>query len=60
MPDDKKLRARDRARVASEQDYDVRHFAEKHGISIEQAQELMKRLGNSRAALDAAVEMLKV
>lgn len=59
MPDDKKLQARDRSKVAGEQDYEIIHFAEKHGISIEQAQDLVRRLGNSRAALDAAVEMLK-
>ena len=59
MSDDKKLQGRDRATVAGEQDYEVLHFAEKHGISIEQAQDLIRRLGNSRAALDAAVEMLK-
>ena len=60
MSDDEKLQERDRAMPAGEQDYEVVRFAERHGISLEQAQELIRRLGNSRAALNAAVEMLKV
>ena len=38
MADDKSdVGGRDRARVAGGQDYEVRHFAEQNGISIEQA-----------------------
>ncbi|MGN6499076.1 MAG: DUF3606 domain-containing protein [Tsuneonella sp.] len=59
MPDDPNLQgAQDRSRVAGEQDYEVRYFADKHGISVEQAQQLIERHGNSRAELDAAAERL--
>lgn len=51
--------AQDRARVAGSQDYEVRFFAEKHGISIEQAQGLIERHGNDRETLDREAERLK-
>jgi Protein of unknown function (DUF3606) len=50
---------RDRDRVSASEGYEVEHFARKHGISIEQARELIARVGNDRAALDAAAEGLK-
>ena len=60
MTDDTNDRgAQDRARVSGEQEYEVRYFADKHGISVEQAQELIDRHGNSREKLDAAAERLK-
>ena len=59
MPDNTSNRgAQDRARVAGGQTYEVRHFADKHGISEEQAQELIEKHGNSREALDRAAEQL--
>ena len=43
MSDDTSNRgAQDRARVAGGQDYEVRDFANKHGISVEQAVQQMK------------------
>jgi hypothetical protein len=60
MADNKDLRGgRDRDFVASGQDYEVEHFAQKHGISAEQARELIARHGNDRETLDRAVESLK-
>ncbi len=60
MSDDTNDRgAQDRSRVAGEQGYEVRYFAEKHGISVEQAQQLIDRHGNSRDELDAAAERIK-
>ena len=59
MSDDTTNRGgQDRSRVAGEQEYEVRYFAEKHGISVEQAQELIDRHGNSREKLDEAAERL--
>lgn len=49
----------DRARVAGEQDYEVRYFAEKHGITTEQAEQLIAEHGNSREALDEAARQMK-
>lgn len=45
----------DRARVAGEEDYEVRHFADRHGMSMEAARELIARHGNDREALENAV-----
>ena len=60
MSDDTNDRgAQDRARVAGEQDYEVRYFAEKHGMSVERARELIEQHGNSREELDAAAERSK-
>lgn len=59
MSDDPTKQGQDRKFVAGEQEYEVRHFAEKHGITVEQAQGLIDRIGNSREALDRAAEDLK-
>lgn len=60
MPDDKsKTGGRDRKQVAGGQDYEVRYFAERHGISTEQAQQLIDRHGNSREELDRAAQQMK-
>ena len=49
----------DRSRVAGGEGYEVGYFARKHGITTEQAQELIDRIGNDRASLDVAAEKLK-
>jgi len=49
----------DRDRVAGGEVYEIGYFARKHGISHEQALQLIDRHGNDRAALDAAAEKLK-
>lgn len=59
MSDDRTKQGRDRNTVAGEEPYEVRYFAEKHGISVEQAQQLIDRVGNNRAELDAAAEQMK-
>lgn len=50
---------RDRSRVAGDEDYEVRYFAEEHGITIEQARDLIKRHGNDRATLEREARKLK-
>jgi hypothetical protein len=60
MSDEKPKRgARDRDRVAGEQAYEVEYFARKHGISIEQARQLINEHGNNRAMLDATAKIMK-
>lgn len=60
MSDDKNNRgAQDRARVAAGEEYEVRHFAEQNGISIEQAEQLIAQHGNSREKLEEAVQQMK-
>jgi hypothetical protein len=49
----------DRSRVSGSEDYEVRYFANKHGISMDQARQLIAKHGNQREALDAAAEQLK-
>ncbi|MCW1429352.1 DUF3606 domain-containing protein [Novosphingobium sp. JCM 18896] len=60
MSDDKTEQGIDRRFVASGEDYEVRHFAERHDISIEQAERLIEQHGNGRTKLDEAAKALKV
>jgi len=56
MSDDPKKQGKaDRSRVAANETYEVDYFAQKHGISQDEAQALIDRVGNDRAKLDAAV-----
>jgi hypothetical protein len=60
MPDDKtKVGEPDRSRVAADQDYEVQHFAEKHGLSPQQVRDLIGRVGNSREKLEQAAKELR-
>lgn len=60
MADDKtKSGAGDRRQVAGGEGYEVRYFAQKHGITLEQAEALIAQHGNDRATLDAAAAKLK-
>ena len=60
MSDDLNNRgAQDRARVSGSEGYEVEYFARKHGITAEQARQLIREVGNSREKLDAAAERLK-
>jgi hypothetical protein len=60
MADDKTVRDhRDRSRVAGDQEYEVRYFAEKNGITVKQARELIERCGNDRERLEREVQELK-
>ncbi|CAA0129206.1 DUF3606 domain-containing protein [Bradyrhizobium sp. INPA01-394B] len=60
MADDKSKRGNaDRRRVAGGEGYEVSYFAKKHGITKDQAEGLIKRIGNDRNKLNAAAEKLK-
>ena len=60
MSDDKNNRGEpDRSRVSGSEPYEVRYFAEKHGISIAEAEKLIREHGNDRATLDAAAVRLR-
>jgi hypothetical protein len=59
MADDKSKRGgRDRATISAEEPYEVRYFARKHGITREQAQGLIDKIGGNRAKLNAEAEKL--
>jgi hypothetical protein len=60
MPDNKhKTDARDGNKVAGEQDYEVRHFAERNNISTEQARTLIERFGNDRKELERRAAQIR-
>jgi hypothetical protein len=60
MSDDKTHRGEpDRSRVSGSEDYEVRHFADRHGISMDQARDLIDRVGNDREKLDRAAQELR-
>ena len=57
MADNKSKRAGgDRQRVAASQGYEVSYFARKHGLTSEQAREIIGRVGNDRKKLNAEAE----
>jgi hypothetical protein len=59
MADDKtKTGGGDRKRVAQDQGYEVSYFARKHGLSTEEAREIIRRVGNDRDKLNAEVEKM--
>ncbi len=59
MADDKtKQGQQDRSRVAGDEPYEVEYFASKHGLTMQQARDLIDRVGNNRADLDQAAEKL--
>ena len=60
MADDKNNRGEpDRSRVSGSEPYEVSYFASKHGLSAEQARELIEKHGNDRETLDREAEKLK-
>lgn len=60
MADDKtNVGGGDRDRVAGGEGYEVEYFARKHGITAEQARDLIRRHGNSRETLDREAQKLK-
>ena len=60
MADDKSnVGEPDRSRVSGGEPYEVSYFAQKHGISTEQARELIEKHGNDRETLDREAQKLK-
>jgi hypothetical protein len=60
MPDDRTQRgAPDRSRVSGTEDYEIEHFAKHHGLTRQQARDLIAKYGNSRKELVAAVSRMK-
>ena len=49
----------DRSRVSGSEGYEVSYFARKHGITSEQARDLIEKHGNNRETLDREAEKLK-
>ena len=49
----------DRSRMAAGERYEVQHLAERHGISTDEARELIERFGNDRDVLDREAEKLR-
>ncbi|MCE7798705.1 DUF3606 domain-containing protein [Sphingobium sufflavum] len=59
MADDKaNTGSQDRAQVAGAETYEVSYFAQKHGISADEARDLIAKHGNDRKTLDAAAESM--
>lgn len=50
----------DRERLAAAERYDVQHLAERHGISTDEARELIERFGTDREILDREAEKLRL
>ncbi|RUU14397.1 DUF3606 domain-containing protein [Mesorhizobium sp. M6A.T.Ca.TU.002.02.2.1] len=60
MADDKNKRDfRDRNRVSADENYEVEYFALEMGITPDQVRDLIRTIGNDRAALTEAAKALK-
>ncbi|MEH6721305.1 MAG: DUF3606 domain-containing protein [Aurantimonas endophytica] len=60
MADDKtKTDGRDRSKVSGSEPYEVSYFAQKHGLSMDKAREIIAAHGPSREDADAAAERSK-
>ncbi|MEI9406586.1 DUF3606 domain-containing protein [Mesorhizobium argentiipisi] len=60
MADDKTKRgSRDRDLVSADDDYEVRYFANQHGISPERVRDLIKEYGNDRKTLEREARKLR-
>ncbi|AZO62068.1 MAG: DUF3606 domain-containing protein [Mesorhizobium sp.] len=60
MADDKSKRGgSDRNRVSADDDYEVRHFANKVGLTAQQVRDLIKQHGNDRKTLEREAEKLR-
>jgi hypothetical protein len=60
MADNKSKRGgQDRSKLAVGEGYEFGYFARKHKITREQAEKLIKQVGNDREKLKAAAERLK-
>ncbi|HXH15631.1 MAG TPA: DUF3606 domain-containing protein [Sphingomonas sp.] len=59
MADDRsKTDGPDRGRVLGSEPYEVEYFAQNHGLSAQQAPDLIGEVGNDREKLDAAAGKL--
>ncbi|MCC7348905.1 MAG: DUF3606 domain-containing protein [Variibacter sp.] len=60
MADNKSKRgAADRRKVSGSEGYEVNYFATKHGITREQARNLIAKVGNDRDKLNKAAARIK-
>jgi hypothetical protein len=52
--------APDGRRVAAEEPSEVAHLARRHGLSADEARDLIARFGNDRATLDREAEKMRL
>ena len=59
MADSKKKRGKsDRSRIAGKEPYEVYYVARKYGVSADAVRKVIKRVGNSRKKVYAALEKM--
>lgn len=57
MADNKKQRgAQDRSRVSAMEDYEIKYLAQKHGVTQKTVKDAVKKVGNSRAKVEAELK----
>lgn len=59
MADNKKAVKQDRGSVAAGQPYELSYFKKKHGLSDEQARDIIKKAGNNRDKANELAKALK-
>jgi len=60
MDNKSKQDGRDRSQVSGQDRYEIEYFAERHGITAQQARDLIAKHGNNREELDRAAERIGV
>jgi len=58
MDNKSKQDGRDRSQVSGQDRYEIEYFAERHGITAQQARDLIAKHGNNREELDRAAERI--
>lgn len=59
MGDDKKKKAADSKLVSAGETYELRYFARKHGLSLTDAEKVIKKAGPSREKANKLAEAIK-
>ncbi|MBX4911249.1 MULTISPECIES: DUF3606 domain-containing protein [Rhizobium] len=59
MADNKKALKQDRKRVSAEQPYELSYFRRKHGLTVDQAKDIIKKAGNNRDKANELAEQHK-
>lgn len=49
----------DRSRLAASERYEIQHLAERHGLSTDEARDLIERFGNDRETLEKEAAKLR-
>lgn len=59
MADNKKATKQDRKRVSAQQPYELYYFRQKHGLTVDQAKDIIRKAGSDRDKANKLAEQQK-